>query len=304
MNEAGNIARLVEECQALHLDQAELSVLVVDNGSSDNTAEEAIAAGAQVVSEPRRGYGYACAAGVLAATEARDPGLPGRRFQLPAGGDASRSWLPCLAGQADLVQGSRELGKIAPGAMPIHQRLGNRLATGMIRLLYGFPITDLGPYRAIRRQALLGLHMREMTYGWPTEMTVKAARQGLRIVEVPVSFHPRRARSFQGKRHAARHAPGSLVYPGRVHPLCLGDEQPESQTTDDFEDPHQVRSFTAWAGSSCLRASCCSPARLAGRACQPARPQRARFPGVLAAGSHALMRWPCCAWSASRSRSG
>ena len=100
---------------------------------------------------------------------------------------------PLLTGEADLVQGSRELGAIAPGAMPAHQRLGNRLATGVIRLLYGIPLTDLGPYRAIRRQALLGLHMREMTYGWPTEMTVKAARQGLRILEVPVSFHPRRA---------------------------------------------------------------------------------------------------------------
>jgi glycosyltransferase involved in cell wall biosynthesis len=191
LNEAGNIARLVEECRALHLDQAGLSVLVVDNGSSDGTAKEALAAGAQVIFEPRRGYGYACAAGVLAATQAEILiFLDGDFSSLP--GEMPMVLAPLLAGEADLVQGSRELGVIAPGAMPIHQRLGNRLATGMIRLLYGTPITDLGPYRAIRRQALLGLHMREMTYGWPTEMTVKAARQGLRIVEVPVSFHPRR----------------------------------------------------------------------------------------------------------------
>lgn len=192
LNEAGNITRLVEECRALYLDQAELSVLVVDNGSSDNTAKEAIAAGAQVIFEPRRGYGSACAAGVQAATEAEIlVFLDGDFSSLP--GEMPMVLAPLLAGEADLVQGSRELGKIAPGAMPVHQRLGNRLATGMIRLLYGIPLTDLGPYRAIRRQSLLGLHMREMTYGWPTEMTVKAARQGLRILEVPVSFHPRRA---------------------------------------------------------------------------------------------------------------
>jgi len=191
LNEAGNIARLVDECSALRLDRARLSVLVVDNGSSDNTAEEATSAGARVVYEPRRGYGYACAAGVLAATEAEIViFLDGDFSSLPA--EMPVILAPLLAGEADLVQGSRELGGIAPGAMPIHQRIGNRVATGVIRLLYGFPITDLGPYRAIRRQALLGLQMREMTYGWPTEMTVKAARQGLRIVEVPVSFHPRR----------------------------------------------------------------------------------------------------------------
>jgi len=145
-----------------------------------------------VVNEPRRGYGYACAAGVLAATEAEIlVFLDGDFSSLP--GEMPLVLAPLLAGKADLVQGSRELGEIVPGAMPAHQRLGNRLATGMIRLLYGIPLTDLGPYRAIRRQALLGLHMREMTYGWPTEMTVKAARQGLRLLEVPASFHPRRA---------------------------------------------------------------------------------------------------------------
>jgi glycosyltransferase involved in cell wall biosynthesis len=192
LNEAGNIDRLVEECRALQPDQAEVTVLVVDNGSSDNTAEEAIAAGAQVVFEPRRGYGYACAAGVLAASSAEIVVfLDGDYSSLPS--EMPLLLAPVLAGEADLVQGSRELGEITPGAMPLHQRMGNQLATGIIRVLYGLPLTDLGPYRAIWRQALLGLDMREMTYGWPTEMTVKAARQGLRIVEVPVSFHPRRA---------------------------------------------------------------------------------------------------------------
>jgi glycosyltransferase involved in cell wall biosynthesis len=191
LNEAGNIARLVEECHALRLNQARLAVLVVDNGSSDGTADEAKTAGAQLIFEARRGYGYACAAGVLAASEAEILiFLDGDFSSLP--GELPVVLAPLLAGEADLVQGSRELGEISPGAMPVHQRLGNRLAAGVIRLLYKVPITDLGPYRAIRRPALLELGMREMTYGWPTEMTVKAARQGLRIAEVPVSFHPRR----------------------------------------------------------------------------------------------------------------
>ena len=197
LNEAGNIARLVEEVYHLHLSQVKLSVLVVDNGSNDATAAEAIASGAQVVYEARRGYGYACAAGVAAAGSVAAGGaeilafLDGDFSSLPA--ELPLILAPLLTGQADLVQGSRELGEITPGAMPLHQRMGNRLATGLIRLLYGLPLTDLGPYRAIRRQALLGLHMRENTYGWPTEMTVKAARQGLCLIEVPVSFHPRRA---------------------------------------------------------------------------------------------------------------
>jgi hypothetical protein len=91
------------------------------------------------------------------------------------------------------VIGSRSRGHIAPGAMPPHQRFGNWLASRMMRLLYGVDVTDLGPYRAICREALLALRMREMTYGWPTEMMVKAARRGLRMREVAVSYHPRRA---------------------------------------------------------------------------------------------------------------
>jgi glycosyltransferase involved in cell wall biosynthesis len=166
-------------------------VIVVDNGSSDATAEEADKAGAQVVSQPRRGYGYACAAGAAASSADVLVFLDGDYSSLP--GELPLVLRPLLEGRADLCLGSRELGGIAPGAMPAHQRLGNRLASRLMNRLYGLTLTDLGPYRAIRRSLLESLEMREMTYGWPTEMTVKAARGGARIVEVPVSYHSRRA---------------------------------------------------------------------------------------------------------------
>jgi glycosyltransferase involved in cell wall biosynthesis len=188
LNEAGNIGRLVAEVRAT----LPVQVIVVDNGSSDATAQEARAAGARVVAEPRRGYGYACAAGVAAARDA----------DVLAFLDADYSFLPSelpiilapiLAGEADLVLGSRWLGHIAPGAMPFQQRFGNWLAARLMNRLYDLAVTDLGPYRAIRRPLLVALDMREMTYGWPTEMMVKAAKRGARLVEVPVSFHSRQA---------------------------------------------------------------------------------------------------------------
>jgi hypothetical protein len=100
---------------------------------------------------------------------------------------------PILEDRADLVLGSRMMGHIAPGAMPSHQRFGNWLAARLMGRLYRLPITDLSPYRAIRRALLAQLDMQEMTYGWPTEMMVKVARRRARVVEVPVSFHPRQA---------------------------------------------------------------------------------------------------------------
>jgi hypothetical protein len=99
---------------------------------------------------------------------------------------------PIGAGQADLVLGSRPAGGIEPGAMPLHARFGNWLVARLMRLLYGLRVTDLGPYRAIRTDLLAQLGMQEMTYGWPTEMMVKAARRGARVVEVPVCYRVRR----------------------------------------------------------------------------------------------------------------
>ncbi len=164
-------------------------IIVVDGGSSDDTVAIARAGGARVVHQPRRGYGRACAAGVAAAQGdvvlfldadgADDP------VQIP------NLLAPILDEQADMVLGSRLAGEVTAGAMPWHQRFGNWLAAGLIRFLYGLPLTDLSPFRAVSRQSLLGLEMEEMTYGWPTEMIVKAARRGWRVVETPVRYRPR-----------------------------------------------------------------------------------------------------------------
>ena len=187
LNEAGNIAALAQETLA----QGVREVVVVDNGSTDDTAAQAEAAGARVVREPRRGYGYACAAGSAAAGGDILVYIDADFSFLPV--EISRLVDPIAADVADLVLGSRPLGGIARGAMPPHQRFGNWLTAALMRGLYGLQVTDLGPYRAIRAELLRSLDMGEMTYGWPTEMMVKAARRGARVAEAPVSYHPRRA---------------------------------------------------------------------------------------------------------------
>ena len=166
-------------------------VIVVDNGSTDRTAEMARAAGARVVREERRGYGYACAAGVAAAADGFDVLV----FMDGDGSDDANQMqaliTPIKHDEADLVLGSRALGPAARGALLPHQRLGNGLTTALVRLLYGQRITDLPPFKAIRRPVLAELGMGEMTYGWTVEMIVKCARRGHRIVEVPVATRPR-----------------------------------------------------------------------------------------------------------------
>ena len=187
LNEAGNIRQLVHEVYAT----ASVEVIVVDNGSTDSTAQEALEVGAKVIVEPRRGYGYACAAGVAEAGQADIlVFLDGDYSFAPS--DLPSLLAPILEGQADLVLGSRELGHIEPRAMPPQQRFGNWLVSRLMNILYKLSITDLGPYRAIQRRLLSELNMQEMTFGWPTEMIVKAARRGERIVEIPVSYHSRR----------------------------------------------------------------------------------------------------------------
>ncbi|MEO8391364.1 MAG: glycosyltransferase family 2 protein [Chloroflexota bacterium] len=190
LNEAGNIRRLLTEIPpASALGASSLTALVVDNGSTDATAAEAANNGAVVISEPRRGYGYACAAGVKAAPDAD--------VYVFMDGDGSFDpaempllLQPIVAGDADLVLGTRT-AHIAPGAMPPHQQFGNQLVSALMRLFYRLEVTDLGPYRAIRRDLLLSLDMSEMTFGWPTEMMVKAARRQARIVEVPIHYRKR-----------------------------------------------------------------------------------------------------------------
>jgi glycosyltransferase involved in cell wall biosynthesis len=168
-------------------------VIVVDNGSTDRTAELARQAGAVVVAEPRPGYGYACAAGVRVAYEHGAEVL----VFLDADGSFDPSQIPDLlapikANQADLVLGSRLAGGMEPGAMPVHAQFGNWLVARLMGLLYNLQVSDLGPYRAVRVELLSQLEMQEMSYGWPVEMMVKAARSGAPIVELPVRYRVRR----------------------------------------------------------------------------------------------------------------
>jgi glycosyltransferase involved in cell wall biosynthesis len=169
-------------------------VIVVDNGSRDATAGVAQAAGARVVREPLRGYGAACLAGALAADHADIlVFLDGDASDDPA--EMPRVLQPLLAGQAELVLGSRVAGSGVRSGLTPQQRVGNRVVTGLVRLLYGLTLTDVGPFRAITVPTFQALGMEHKTYGWPVEMVVKAAKKGYRIVEVPVSCHQRIGRS-------------------------------------------------------------------------------------------------------------
>src|SRR5712692_2500679 len=166
-------------------------VLVIDNGSTDGTAAAARARGVTVVSEPRRGYGSACLRGIASLDPAAEVVvfMDADASDVPA--EAAALLEPLLEGRADLVIGSRTLGSSENGALTPHQRFGNRLAVALIRLLYGFRYTDLGPFRAIRTESLRTIGMRDRGYGWTIEMQLKALRHGLRVVEVPVSYRRR-----------------------------------------------------------------------------------------------------------------
>jgi len=167
-------------------------IVLIDNGSADRTAEVARAGGATVLSEPRRGYGSACLAGI-AYLKAKAPDVvvfldadySDYPDELPA------VIRPIIRAGYDLVIGSRTKGEAEPGALLWQARFGNALATSLIRWLYGFPYSDLGPFRAIRFPALLTLGMTDRTYGWNVEMQIKAVRHGLRIAEVPVRYRKR-----------------------------------------------------------------------------------------------------------------
>lgn len=168
-------------------------IVVVDNASTDRTAETARAGSALVVHENRPGYGSACLAG-LGWLRAHQP--PSIVVFLDADYSDHPEELPeviapILAGQADLVIGSRVLGRRERGALLPQARAGNLVACSLIRLLYGHRYTDLGPFRAIRWEALERLAMRDPDFGWTAEMQVKALKVGLRVVEVPVSYRRR-----------------------------------------------------------------------------------------------------------------
>lgn len=163
-------------------------LVVVDNGSTDGTARVAAARGARVVVEPRRGYGAACWAGVqaLAADVEVVAFLDGDGSQDPA--ELPRVLAPLVEGQADLVLGRRQFGV---RDHPWHALLGTRLTAAVLGRRLGLRLRDLGPFRAIWRDRLVALGLRDRGYGWPVEMVVRAARQGLRVVEVDVTHRPR-----------------------------------------------------------------------------------------------------------------
>jgi len=189
-NEAQAIERVLKDLPS-HLTT---EVIVVDSNSNDGTPEIAARMGARVIPEPRRGYGRACLTGMANAENPDavvflDGDYSDRPSELPI------LLAPIIEGRADITIGSRLGAQRTTGALPWHQAFGNRLAAGLIRLLYGVKITDLGPFRAARAGVLRELALEEATYGWAVEMILKGAVRGCRIVEVPVSYYPRIGKS-------------------------------------------------------------------------------------------------------------
>ena len=192
-NEARAIGRVIGDLPAGVVDE----VVVVNNASTDETEANARAAGATVVREGRRGYGQACLAGLayLRATTPPDVVvfLDGDYSDHPD--ELPKLLAPIARGEADFVLGSRILGVrqglVEKGAMLPQALIGNRIACGAMRLAWGARFTDLGPFRAIRWEALEALGMEDRTYGWTVEMQIKAAQLGLRSVEVPVHYRRR-----------------------------------------------------------------------------------------------------------------
>ncbi|MFN2491575.1 MAG: glycosyltransferase family 2 protein [Pyrinomonadaceae bacterium] len=187
LNEEEAIAKVVA---AVPRDIAS-EIIVVDNGSTDRTATVAEGVGARVISEPQRGYGRAFCAGLKAIS-------PGCEIVVFLDGDGSdypemmnRLVKPIAEGMQDFVIGSRTRGRREAGSMSWHQVFAGYMVGFFLRLLYGIRSTDMGPFRAIRRDALERLGMREETYGWPLEMQMRAGRARLRTLEVPVDYRRR-----------------------------------------------------------------------------------------------------------------
>jgi len=189
-NEAEAIGRVLADLPSHLVNE----VIVVDSSSTDGTPDLARKMGARVIEEPRRGYGRACLTGLANAQSPDvvvflDGDYSDRPSELPT------LLAPIIDGRADITLGSRFGANSNPDALPWHQAFGNRLAAGLIRLLYGVQVSDLGPFRAGRSEVLRALALEEPTYGWAVEMIVKGAIAGVRIVEVPVSYHPRIGKS-------------------------------------------------------------------------------------------------------------
>ncbi len=189
-NEENSVGRVVREIPAGLVRE----VIVVNNNSNDQTAVEAVRAGATVLDEPIPGYGRACLRGIAYARTLQPPPdivvfLDADYSDFPA--EMPRLIAPIVEQGVDLVIGSRALGNRQRGSMTPQQLFGNWLATRLLRRLYGVQYTDLGPFRAIRFDALLALDMQDTTYGWTVEMQLKAAKLGFSATEVPVSYRQR-----------------------------------------------------------------------------------------------------------------
>jgi glycosyltransferase involved in cell wall biosynthesis len=189
-DEAGAIAQVINDIPKELVSE----IIVVDNASKDNTREIATNAGATVVTEAVPGYGKACLRGIqYLASKSGQPDivvfLDGDYSDFP---DKMQLLIdPIYEERAELVIGSRALGDLEPGSMTVPQIFGNWLATRLIRWFFGYHFTDLGPFRAIKYDELLRLNMQDEDFGWTVEMQVKAAKQGLKCLEVPVPYRKR-----------------------------------------------------------------------------------------------------------------
>lgn len=191
-NEAPSIGKVVREIPRPLVSY----IFVVNNNSTDNTEEEAKKAGANVLTEPRKGYGWACLKGIEACRAVNTDivvFLDGDYSDYPH--EISEVIAPILDKSAEMVIGSRVLGIREKGALTPQQVFGNWLATKLIRLFYGGRFTDLGPFRAITLNALDSLKMADKTYGWTIEMQIKAVKKKIPYCEVPVNYRKRIGKS-------------------------------------------------------------------------------------------------------------
>ena len=189
-NEEKSIAKVISEIP----EDLITEIIVVNNASTDRTGKVAREARATVLDEPRPGYGSACLKGVTYCKNQSPPPeivvfLDGDYSDYPQ--EMRALVTPIVENKADLVIGSRALGKRQKGSMTVQQIFGNWLATSLIKLFFDARFTDLGPFRAIRFSSLLGLDMQDTTYGWTVEMQVKSAKQKLRFIERPVRYRKR-----------------------------------------------------------------------------------------------------------------
>jgi len=194
LNEAPSLRALLPKLERFRLG----ATIVVDNGSTDQTADVAQAHGCTVVREARRGYGAACWAGMQALP---DDCLVVLFLDADSADDLSRLPQlvdPILDDDADLVMATRDAADVEPGSMSFQQRFGTRLAVALIRLRWGFSYRDLGPFRAVRRGALDRIAMKDRAFGWTVEMQIRAVQEKLRIRQVSVSYHRRIGRSKIG----------------------------------------------------------------------------------------------------------